>query len=138
MKKLLLLLALFVASAQLNAQSIAGIWKTSDRDTGEAESHVTVFEKDGQFFGNITKLLQKRYEGAVCTKCNGDQKNKPVLGMTIMMNMVQKGNKWLGKVLDVKSGKTYSCQVKVKDDKLELRAYIGSPLLGRTLYWVKL
>jgi uncharacterized protein (DUF2147 family) len=46
---------------------------------------------------------------------------------------------WRGGVIyDPASGNTYSCQARLDGaDRLELRGYVGIPLLGRTTYWLR-
>lgn len=138
MKNVFLVALLCFSAVQLYAQSPLGKWKTIDHETGDAESYVTIYEKDGKLFGSITQLLIAEHKGAVCTKCKGVQQNQAIEGMEILTNLEKDGSKWQGEVLDVKSGKVYSCQVKVKsDEELELRAYIGAPFLGKTLHWYR-
>ena len=45
-----------------------------------------------------------------------------------------------GKILDPESGKEYSFRMTPIDGgkKLELRAYIGTPMLGRTQTWLRI
>ena len=43
-----------------------------------------------------------------------------------------------GDIYDPKSGKTYSCVIKMqKDGSLHVRGFIGISLLGRTTLWTK-
>jgi uncharacterized protein (DUF2147 family) len=43
-----------------------------------------------------------------------------------------------GDIYDPKSGKTYSCYMKLQSmDKLKVRGYIGISLIGRTTYWTR-
>ena len=44
-----------------------------------------------------------------------------------------------GQILDPDDGEIYRAEVKLKDQgvKLDLRAYIGIPLLGRTQTWIR-
>jgi uncharacterized protein (DUF2147 family) len=44
-----------------------------------------------------------------------------------------------GRILDPDDGEIYRTEMKLKDQgsKLEVRAYIGIPLLGRTQTWVR-
>jgi glucan biosynthesis protein C len=43
-----------------------------------------------------------------------------------------------GAIYDPTSGNTYSCQARLDGaDRLELRGYLGIPLLGRTTYWLR-
>jgi uncharacterized protein (DUF2147 family) len=45
-----------------------------------------------------------------------------------------------GEVLDPNNGKSYKVRIKPVDGgkKLEVRGYIGSPLLGRTQTWIRI
>jgi uncharacterized protein (DUF2147 family) len=43
-----------------------------------------------------------------------------------------------GKIYDPYSGKTYSSTLKLKDDKLNIRGYIGVSLFGRTTVWQRI
>jgi uncharacterized protein (DUF2147 family) len=44
-----------------------------------------------------------------------------------------------GQILDPDDGEIYRAEMKLKDQgvKLDLRAYIGIPLLGRTQTWIR-
>lgn len=42
-----------------------------------------------------------------------------------------------GTIYDPENGKTYSCTIKFRDGKLDLRGYIGISLIGRTQTWYK-
>jgi uncharacterized protein (DUF2147 family) len=44
-----------------------------------------------------------------------------------------------GEILDPDDGESYRATIKLTDqgNKLELRAYIGLPLLGRTQTWIR-
>ena len=120
------------------AQSIVGTWKTIDDTDNVEKSHIEIYEQDGKYFGKVTKLL----EGAtihVCTKCKGEQKDKPVTGMVIMQDLQKDGDHWEGgTILDPASGKSYKCQIDLESaNTLKLRGYIGIPAFGRTQYWYR-
>jgi uncharacterized protein (DUF2147 family) len=42
-----------------------------------------------------------------------------------------------GHILEAKTGKIYQVQLKVDQDKLYVRGYVGTALLGRTQVWVR-
>jgi uncharacterized protein (DUF2147 family) len=42
-----------------------------------------------------------------------------------------------GKMYDPKSGKTYNSLMKLKNETLEIRSYVGIPLFGRSTYWAR-
>ncbi len=131
-------LAFFVSASALFAQSPIGVWKTIDDETGEAKSHVEIFESNGKLYGKIVKLLLKSPE-TLCEKCPGDRKNQKVVGMTILENMDAKSGMWKGgKILDPEKGKFYTCELWLQSgnaDVLELRGYIA--FLYRTQKWYR-
>ena len=100
----------------VNAQSpIIGTWKTIDDEgpnKGKDSSYIEIFEKNGVYFGKITRLLIDPPD-KVCNKCTGDLKNKPLIGMIILKDMKKTGNvdKELGEeytggtILDPDSGR---------------------------------
>jgi uncharacterized protein (DUF2147 family) len=60
--------------------------------------------------------------------------------MVIMWDVKQDGDQWDGgQILDPAKGKTYKVKLTLADDgqKLNVRGYIGMPMLGRTQTWVR-
>jgi uncharacterized protein (DUF2147 family) len=77
----------------------------------------------------------------VCAKCEGNQKDAPMLGLTIVKGMRRDGRKYdEGTILDPRDGKVYHAQMELSPDgqKLSVRGYIGIPLLGQTQVWNRL
>lgn len=136
------LLSLAALAAQAQATP-AGLWKTVDDDTGKEKSLVRISEAGGVYTGKVEKLLDPARQDARCDKCSDERKDQPVLGMTILRNIKQNaGDAALwdgGEILDPNNGKTYKLRVKPVDggQKLEVRGYIGAPLLGRTQTWTR-
>lgn len=108
-----------IYTLQMNAQSPIGTWVTIDDETGKEKSHVEIFEKGGKLFGKIVKLLLKP-QNSICEACDGERKNKPLVGMIIISNMAKKGDKWEGgKIYKADSGKEYNGFLKMAGaDKL--------------------
>jgi len=105
----LLLTLLWVGGAAWAQTSPLGTWKTIDDKTGEAKSHIEVYEKNGKLHGRVVKLLRKPAD-TVCEKCTGDKQNKPLVGMVVVTGMAQQGTVWKGgSILDPESGSEYSC-----------------------------
>jgi uncharacterized protein (DUF2147 family) len=133
-------LALPSAWAQTN--SPIGLWKTIDDATGKPKSLVRITENNGVLSGKIEKLFREPSEdqSPKCDKCEGANKDQPVLGMTIINGLKKDDDSWSGgTVLDPHNGKTYKAKITMKDDgkKLEMRGYIGMPLLGRSQTWLR-
>lgn len=134
--KYIFVLILCALAISIDAQSAVGTWQTIDDETGQAKSHVEIYEQDGKFYGKVVKLLLKP-EDTVCVKCKGDKKDQLVQGMVVLRDMKAKKDKWAGgKILDPENGKEYKCKMElVSANKLEVRGFIGFSLLGRTQTW---
>ena len=142
MKRILLLACtmtcLLTASAQVN--QILGDWKTVDDKTGEHRSVVHIFKAtDGLYYGKIAQLLVGDPD-AKCTKCEGADHNKPVVGLVIIRGMkydAEKNQLVDGQVLDPESGKFYYGKIYPKDGKLVLRGSLDKAgLFGRNQTWL--
>jgi uncharacterized protein (DUF2147 family) len=129
----------FLTLATMQAQSVLGKWKTIDDETGQAKSIVEVYEKAGVVYGKVVEILRADHKKDVCSKCEGAEKNKPILGMVIISGLKKDGSEYNGGIiLDPTSGKKYKCYISLESaDKLKLRGYIGISLMGRTQYWTR-
>ncbi|MEY4012109.1 MAG: hypothetical protein RIT22_1233 [Bacteroidota bacterium] len=136
MKHYCILFLLFF-SITMNSQSIVGKWKTIDDETGEAKSIVELFLKSGKMYAKVVEVLDVANKNSLCQKCSGEDKNKPILGLTIIKGLSKEGVEYTsGEILDPKNGKLYKCAISLESkDKLKVRGYIGFSLLGRTQYW---
>lgn len=120
------------------AQDLAGEWKTIDEDSGKAKSIIKIYKaRNGLYYGQVVKLLDKSQgENPLCIKCTDDRKNKPVLNMLIMNDMVlSKGQLSGGKILDPEKGKEYACKMWIENGNLKVRGYWG--VFYRTQTWYK-
>lgn len=120
----------------------SGRWKTVDDTTGAVKSIVLIWEDHGVLFGRIEKLVDvdPHNSDPRCEHCEGELKNKPLIGMRILWNLTRNGNQWSGgQILDPDSGKTYKCSVELLDEgnKLKVRGFIGVSIFGRTQYWLR-
>ena len=143
MKKIVTMLALsFAASLAMAQATPAGQWKTIDDETKAEKSLVRITESGGVFTGKIDKILTDKQD-AKCVECTDERKDQPVLGMTILRNIKPDGDDkgtWVGgDILDPNNGKVYKVRIKPADGgkKLEVRGYIGAPILGRTQTWLR-
>lgn len=141
MKKYLLFFQLLIIiQTTLAAQSPVGTWVTKDDKRNVDIAHVKIYEEDGQLHGKVLKLLPEA-RTRTCEGCSGDQKGKPVDGMTLIKNLKHDGDKYWsdGKLLDPKSGRQFDCSIWLDDkDTLKVRASFGISLIGRTQTWRRL
>ncbi len=141
------LMALLGAAAVLPVLATAqttpvGLWKSIDDQTKTEKSLVRITEAGGTLTGKIEKLLDPSKQDAKCDKCSDERKGQAVLGMTIIIGVKTGADAALwegGEILDPNNGKSYKVRIKPVDGgkKLEVRGYIGSPLLGRTQTWIR-
>jgi len=142
------LIALFAACSILTLNAIAqdsspvGLWKNIDDETGKPKALIRITENGGEYKGKIEKLFREPGEeqNPMCTKCEGEMKDKQILGMTMLTNLRLDGDEYTGgEILDAKNGKVYKSKVKVIEGgkKLSVRGYIGIPLIGRSQVWVR-
>lgn len=140
---LALFAATFLASALAYAQtSPAGLWKTIDDQTGKPKSLVRITEDNGEFRGKIEKLFRAPSEEQhpKCDKCEGANKDQPIIGMNIISGMKHEDGEYQGgQILDPASGKIYKSKMTLIEDgkKLNVRGYVGLPILGRTQTWLR-
>jgi uncharacterized protein (DUF2147 family) len=145
MRKLIpatLIAAVLAVPAAWAQNSPVGLWKTIDDATGKPKSLVRITETNGELSGKIEKLFREPNEeqNPMCEKCEGAMKAQPIIGMTILTGLKKDGDSWTGgHVTDPKNGKTYNAKVTPIDGgkKLEMRGYMGVPMLGRTQTWVR-
>jgi uncharacterized protein (DUF2147 family) len=133
------LVVFFAMIFNAQSQSVLGKWKTVDDETGEAKSIVEVYEKGGKIYGKVVEILRTEHKKDVCSKCEGADKNKPILGMVIISGLKKEDSEYNGgTVLDPQNGKKYKCYITLESpDKLKLRGYIGLSIMGRTQYWTR-
>lgn len=139
MKKTFLLFLIFGIS-QMYSQSVLGKWKTIDDKTNQAKSIVEIYESNGKIYGKIIEIFNEARRDNICTKCEGADKNKPVLGLVIIKGLSKDGDEYTGgKILDPESGSHYKCMIKtVGKEKLEVRGYMGISLIGRSQTWIRI
>ena len=141
--RILLLIALgLISTLAAAAENPVGLWRTIDDKSGKEKSLVRVTESNGQLQLTIEKIFREPGEepNPLCDKCQGEKKNKPVIGMQIGNGLKKDGDVWSGgEILDPQNGKTYKCKVWLEDKgkKLNVRGFIGVSVLGRTQVWIK-
>ena len=138
-------LSAFLLMGCAYAQSIDpifGVWKTIDEKTNQPSSLIRLEERNGELIGIVTELIPSPGETLVthCNLCKDERKGKPIIGMTIMKGLKKSSpGVWSGgEILDPEDGEIYKVKITMINDKsLEVRGYIGIPLLGRTQTWIR-
>lgn len=139
-----IVLALVAAVGSVSAQGTpVGVWKTIDDKTKTEKAQIRITEAGGVYSAKIEKLLAADAKpDSVCDKCSDDRKDKPIVGMEIMRGVKRSDsdNTWDGgTILDAAEGKVYKVRLQTADGgkKLEVRGYIGMPMMGRTQTWIR-
>lgn len=119
-----------------------GLWlQVSDR-TGRPQSLVRVSEHaDRTLVGTVVRVLDLTHgPHPLCTPCTGALHDAPVEGLTILWGVRRVDDRWSGgTILDPMTGRTYRVELQLKDGghRLDVRGYLGTPLLGRTQVWLR-
>ena len=141
------LVALSVISAGAAPQrpamaTVEGLWEQVN-DDGKVGGWFHIYERDGIYEGRIVRMFAKPGErpNPLCTKCPGEQKNQPTLGLTLIKGMSRKGRNYEnGTILDPRDGSVYSARMELSPDgqKLLVRGFLGIDLFGQSQVWRRL
>jgi len=134
--------ALFSASACAQQASPVGLWRSIDDQSGKPRALIRITEQNGEYRGKVEKIFLQPDEpqNPVCIACDGERKDQPIMGMTILTGLKQQGDEYTGgQILDPANGKVYRSKMTLADNgrKLDVRGYIGVPMLGRTQTWIR-
>ena len=119
-----------------------GLWKNIDDTTGKPKAMIRISESNGVLEGKIEKLFRPadQEQNPVCAKCEGALKDQPLIGLPILAGLKKSGDEYSGgTIIDPENGKVYKSKLSVSDGgkKLNVRGYIGMPILGRSQTWVR-
>ena len=136
--------ALLIHAAAFAQTTPVGLWKTIDDKTKKERTLIRIVDTGGTLSGKIEKRLDPDAKaGDVCDKCADDRKDQPLQGLQLIRGITKNANtenRWDGgTVIDPEDGKVYKARMTPIDGgkKLELRAYIGVPMIGRTQTWIR-
>jgi uncharacterized protein (DUF2147 family) len=108
-------LSLLATAQAADPNSPIGNWKTIDDQSGKPKSIVQITESNGALTGKIVELLEGASE-KTCSKCEGDLKDKPLVGMRILWDLKKEGGEWAGgKIFNPSDGGTYTSKAKLTD-----------------------
>ena len=138
-KKLSFLFVLALCTFTVFAQKsddILGKWVNPS-----GEGQIEIYKKGEKYFGKLAWIKEPNDESGKpktdVKNPNASLRSKPLLGLEILKDFVFEDKKWTdGNIYDPKTGKTYSCNITLKENgQLNIRGYIGISLIGRSESW---
>jgi uncharacterized protein (DUF2147 family) len=130
---------LFGAGPAVAADAPLGTWKTVDEKSGKVVSEVEVYDQGGKLFGKIVRLTEPTDASGkpkLCTKCQGADRDKPIVGLVILKDLSAAGDRYKGgTITDPEDGKVYKSELWREGDTLKVRGYLG--VFYRTQTWRK-
>ena len=137
-KRVFLIVSLLACRLLAFAQAdpIERVWYNEEKT-----AKIRVYKSEtGKFCGKIIWLKEPERDGKPkVDRHNPDnaRQNDPIMGLLILKGFVKKGEHTYegGTIYDPKNGKTYSCTIAHKGDKLDVRGYVGFSFIGRTTVW---
>jgi uncharacterized protein (DUF2147 family) len=136
---LALLIPLFAAFSSLaqNDDAVLGVWQS---EHGNARVQIS---KAGDTYNGKIVWLKDEYDESGKPKTDENNpsealRKQPIIGLEALSDFTYKGaGVWDGgTVYDPRSGKKYSCKLSVNaGGKLEIRAFMGISLIGKTQIW---
>lgn len=139
-KNIIFIVIMLFAVHLVQSQSVFGKWKTIDDRTGKPKAIIAIYKKDGLMYGKVVKIVEDGKENFLCKKCDGELKDKPVLGMTIIDAAEHRGNGiYKGDTLfDPQQAMTFRCKIWLNPDntdELMVRGYLA--FIYRTQTWLR-
>jgi uncharacterized protein (DUF2147 family) len=146
MKKLILAAIVIICSCThvfaqntTNANDVLGIWLSEKKD-----GKVEIYKQGDKYFGKLIWGKTMFENDGVTSKkdvSNTDTKlkNRNLKDLIILTDFVFDDGVWNGgKIYDPEVGKLYNCAMRLKNNMLKIRGYIGISLFGRTSEWTRI
>ncbi len=124
-------------ASEVPEDAIVGIWLTETND-----GFIKIDREGERYRGRIVGApLGTRDDPDARDVKNPDPslRDRKLQGLTILGNFKFNGKRWVdGWIYDPDVGKKYKSNIKLKRaDRLQVRGYIGTPLLGRSQVWTR-
>lgn len=136
MFKLITISAVFAAAALAQTSSV-GNWTYVD---GPKTTFIRTFEESGQLKAVIEKVTKGGQEdaSATCAKCAGENKDKPLKGLTILWDTKKDGANWKdGKLLDPDGGRLVSGATELIEGGKKMNVKGSVSIIHKTQLWIR-
>ena len=103
----------------------------------EGYAHIRIDICSGKLWGIVA--WEKKPGGLDTENPDLAKKERPTLGIPILMGLAQKGPKWQGEIYNSQNGKMYSANVSLADeDTLDLEGCLFTDFLCLTQKWTRI
>ncbi|MBC8043320.1 MAG: DUF2147 domain-containing protein [Rhizobacter sp.] len=132
-----LFLLLFTANIA-TAQDVVGKWWNQEKT-----SQVQIYKSGEKYYGAIAWIKDPNDEKGVpktdIFNPRESERTKPLMRLVILRDFVKENDTFWsgGKIYDPRDGKTYSCNMTLKGNELDLRGFIGFSFIGKTNTWTR-
>ena len=128
----------------VGADSVIGFWNTQDKN-----AIFEIYKCGSLYCGKISSLEEPNYPPTdkqmpgmpKVDRVNPDPalRSRTLVGLPLILGFHYEGdNCWKGKIYNPEDGETYRCNFSMTgDNQLNVRGYLGIPLLGRTQVWTR-
>ena len=122
--------------AQTNANAIVGTWESDQKDV-----RMEYFQDGDHYSARLlwgNKIVETDNVTSKKDTMNPDPslRSRNIIGIVSLTGLKWDGKEYTdGKIYDPPSGKTYNCKAWMEGDKLQLRGFLGLPMMGRTVSW---
>ena len=136
---LLLSTSFLFGQNNVKQDAILGIWLSEQKD-----GKIEIYKSGNKFFGKLiwgNEMFETDGKTSKKDTKNTDEKlkNRNLKDLILLSDFVYEDNTWTGgKIYDPQTGKTYSCAMKLKNNVLNIRGYVGISLFGRTSEWTRI
>lgn len=125
----------FMGEAALADGALVRRWVAHDSG-GRAISWMEVEQaSNGTLQAKLLRAPAGFAANAVCSRCSGSLKDRPMAGFPIAVGLQRDGDKWRGQIIDARNGDAYTGFLRRAGDELEMRGYIGLEALGQSQMW---
>lgn len=134
----LLFIGLVLQAKAQTESAILGLWYNTEKT-----AQVEIVKSGSTYQGKIVWLKDPNPDGKpAIDKQNSNPKlrTRPLMGLAILDGLKYDDGMWKnGEIYDPVSGKTYSCELKLKTNSiLEVKGYVGFSFVGRTVEWTRI
>jgi uncharacterized protein (DUF2147 family) len=122
-----------------SADTVEGIWRTSNYETKEPELLVRIWSLHDTLYGEVIDVIGlSLMNNPVCQNCTDSLKGAQLKGMRIVWGLTRGDKNWRnGKMRDISDGKVYRCEIQLTENgDLSVFSFVNRVFkVGRTFVW---